>query len=86
VPSLLRGEPTARVSGLIAGVPAPECDAEDEVASASLPRGAPGSFRTAFSLAEPGTVASFKVDVILGQKAFHVKVRDYGPAFSTCFA
>jgi hypothetical protein len=40
--------------------------AEDEGVPATLPKGAPRSFRTAFSLAEPGTEAPFRVDAILG--------------------
>jgi hypothetical protein len=47
------------------GVPGPEYDGEDEVVLARLDKTAPRSFRSAFSLAQPGTAASFKVYVIL---------------------
>lgn len=47
------------------GTPGPDYLTEDEVVLATLPKGAPRSFRTAFSLAQPGTAASFKVYVIL---------------------
>lgn len=49
----------------VRGVPGPEYDGEDEVVLATIPKGSPRQFRTAFSLAEPGTEASFKVYVIL---------------------
>ena len=46
-------------------VPGPEYDGEDEIVLATLPKGAPRQFRSPFSLAEPGTSASFKIYVIL---------------------
>ncbi len=49
----------------VRGVPGPDYDGEDEVVLATIPKGAPRQFRTPFSLAEPGTAASFKVYVIL---------------------
>lgn len=45
------------------GVPGPDDAAEDEAVVAILPKGAPRTFRTTVSLAEPGTAASFKVCV-----------------------
>ena len=49
----------------VRGVPGPEYIGEDEVVLATLLPGAPRSFRTDYSLGQPGTAASFKVYVIL---------------------
>jgi len=49
----------------VRGVPGPDYNGEDEVVLATIPKGTPRQFHTAFSLAEPGTEASFKVYVIL---------------------
>ncbi len=47
------------------GVPGPDYAGEDETLIATLAPDAPREFRTAFSLAQPGMAASFKVYVIL---------------------
>lgn len=58
------------------GVPGPDYAGDDEVILATIPKGAPREFRTAFSLTEPGASASFKVFVILttGNEAGSVPV------------
>ncbi len=55
----------ALASYQIRGVPGPEYNGDDESVLATIPKGAPRTFRTAYSLAAPGTAASFKVYVIL---------------------